>query len=107
MVLDADALVDRRRLKRHLTFWRTLAIVIAVALIAVAVGRFTGYQRADYIARIHVRDIILDDDRRHHALDLIARDASAKALVVRIDSGSTIATQAATAARRSTGRSAK
>lgn len=86
MALDADALVDRRRLKRHLTFWRTLAILIAVALIAVAVGRFTGYQRADYIARFHVRNIILDDDRRHHALDLIARDGNAKALVVRIDS---------------------
>ena len=37
MALDADSLVDRRRLKRQINLWRTLAIVIAVGL-GVAVG---------------------------------------------------------------------
>ncbi len=86
MALDADALVDRRRLKRQLVAWRTLAILIAVALTAVAVGRFTGYQRDDYIARFAIRNIIVDDRRRHDALARIARDQSAKALIVQIDS---------------------
>ncbi len=86
MVLDADALVDRRRLKRRLTLWRTLAIVIAVALVAVAAGRLTGYQGRDYIARFTISNIILDDDRRHDALARIAGDSNAKALILRIDS---------------------
>ena len=30
MSLDADAIVDRRRMRRKLTFWRVSALVIAV-----------------------------------------------------------------------------
>jgi protease-4 len=86
MALDADALVDRRRLKRNLALWRTLAILVAAVLIVVALGRFTGYQRSDYIARFAVRNVILDDPRRHDVLERIARDRNAKALIVRIDS---------------------
>ncbi len=86
MALDADALVDRRRLKRHLVLWRTLAILIAAGLIVVALGRFTGYQQNDYIARFAVRNVILDDSRRHDVLERIASDRNAKALIVRIDS---------------------
>jgi len=86
MALDADALVDRTRLKRHLALWRTLAILVAAGLIVVALGRFTGYQQNDYIARFAVRNVILDDRRRHDVLERIARDRNAKALIVRIDS---------------------
>lgn len=86
MVLDADTLVDRQRLKRRLFVWRTSAILIAVALVAVAVGRFTGYRGSDYIARFAIQNVIFDDDRRHEALARIARDDNAKALIVRIDS---------------------
>ena len=38
MSLDADTIVDRRRLRRKLTFWRSFAFLIAIAaIIAVAV----------------------------------------------------------------------
>ena len=86
MALDADSLVDRSRLKRNLAVWRTLAILIAAVLIVVALGRFTGYRQSDYIARFAVRNVILDDSRRHDALERIGRDGNAKALIVRIDS---------------------
>ncbi|MHA1108041.1 MAG: signal peptide peptidase SppA, partial [Alphaproteobacteria bacterium] len=76
----------RRRLKRRLTFWRILAIVIAVALVAVAAGRLTGYRSGDYVARFTISNVIVDDDRRHDALERIARDSNAKALIVRVDS---------------------
>ena len=86
MALDSDSLVDRRRLKRQLGLWRTLAIVIAVALVAVAVGRFTGIRNQDHISRLVVENIIFDDLRRHEALKRVAADPDAKALIVRIDS---------------------
>ena len=35
MSLDSDLIVDRRRIRRKLTFWRVLAAVIAIAAIAV------------------------------------------------------------------------
>ena len=38
MSLDADTIVDRRRMRRKLTFWRALAVVLAIgAVIALAV----------------------------------------------------------------------
>ena len=33
MTLDPDAIVDRRRMRRKLTFWRVGAVVIAIAAI--------------------------------------------------------------------------
>ena len=37
MSLDADLIVDRRRMRRKLTFWRVLAVLVAiVAIVAVA-----------------------------------------------------------------------
>ena len=39
MSLDADIIVDRRRMRRKLTFWRVFAILLAIgAVIAVGVG---------------------------------------------------------------------
>ena len=35
MSLDSDVIVDRRRMRRKLTFWRVAAVVIAIAAIAV------------------------------------------------------------------------
>ena len=43
MSLDADYVVERRRLKRRLTFWRVLGVVALVAAVVVAAGRFDGY----------------------------------------------------------------
>jgi len=37
MSLDSDVIVDRRRIRRKLTFWRVAAVVVAIAAI-VAVG---------------------------------------------------------------------
>ncbi len=89
MAIDADILTDRRRLKRRLLVWRMLAIVVAVALVAVALGRFSGYGglgSSDYIARLSVTGVIVDDARRHRLLARIADDRNVKALIVRIDS---------------------
>lgn len=85
-MFDSDSLLDRGRLKRHLTLWRTLAILVAVALVAVAVGRFGGLRQSEYIARFDIRNIILDEARRNETLQDIADDDDVKALVVRIDS---------------------
>ncbi len=86
MSLDADAMLDRRRLKRRLALWRTIAIVVAVALVAVAVGRFAELGRKAHVARIDVSGLIIEDHERHEALISVAGDGDAKALIVRINS---------------------
>ena len=87
MSLDPDALVDRRRLKRRLTLWRTLAIVVAVVLVAVVFrDQVRGLTGKPHIARFSVSGIITDDPRRAEALSRVAENGDAKALIVHINS---------------------
>jgi protease IV len=86
MALDADYLVDRRRLKRRLFLWRGLAIIAVIAGVAAGVGRFTGIANSDYIARVTVSGVIIDDDKRRRLLQRLARDLNARAVIVHINS---------------------
>ena len=42
MSLDADSIVDRRRMRRKLTFWRALAVVVAIVAVVLVAARFAG-----------------------------------------------------------------
>lgn len=86
MSLDADQILERRRLKRHLTVWRIIGVAAVVAAVIAAAGRFELVRHRDHVARIAVEGIILDDQARHEALQAVAKDENAKALLVRIDS---------------------
>ena len=90
MSLDADAIVDRRRLRRKLTFWRVFAVLLAV-LAVVAVGarfaRGTLFANApgNYIARVTITGIIRNNQERVEALDRLAR-SRVKAVIIHINS---------------------
>ena len=86
MSLDADLVVERRRLKRRLVFWRVLGISAVIAAAIAAVGRFDLVGSKDHIARIQIAGIIVDDQARDQALITIADDDKVKALIVKIDS---------------------
>lgn len=85
MSLDADARVDRLRLKRKLVFWRILALFAVVAAIVYAGSRFIG-GFGDYVAQIDVDGVIVDNPKRDALLTEIYDDPRAKALIVRINS---------------------
>lgn len=86
MALDADRLLERRRLKRGLAVWRVAAAAAAVAAVVAAVGRFDAFAFRNHVARLEVDGIILADVERDEAIDRVARDSTVKALIVRIDS---------------------
>ena len=86
MSLDADYVVERRRLKRQLTFWRVLGVVALVAAVAAAAGRFDLRRQQDHVAQIAIGGLILDDPARDEALKEVADDDKVKALLVKIDS---------------------
>ncbi len=86
MSLDADHVVERRRLKRRLAYWRVLGIVALVAAVVAAAGRFDLVGSKDHIARILIEGIILDDPDRDEALEEVAGNEKVKALIVKIDS---------------------
>ncbi len=50
MSLDADHIVDRRRMRRKLTFWRVLAVFVAVVAV-VGGGVFLTTGRTGWPAR--------------------------------------------------------
>jgi protease-4 len=91
MSLDADLIVDRRRMRRKLTFWRVLAFLVAiVAIIGIAASVARRSDLAvvaggDYIARIKITGLIRNDDERVEALEKLA-NSSVKGVVVHIDS---------------------
>jgi protease-4 len=90
MTLTADALVDRRRTRRKLVFWRAVAfLLLAVALVAVA-ARFMGEglagKAAPHIARVTVTGVILADRKVEEMLADIAEADAVKGVIVSIDS---------------------
>jgi protease IV len=91
MSLDADLIVDRRRMRRKLTFWRVLAFLVAiVAIVGVAATLARRSDLAvvaggDYIARIKITGLIRNDEERVDALEKLAK-SGVKGVVVHIDS---------------------
>ena len=90
MSLDSDVIVDRRRIRRKLTFWRVAAALIAIAaIIAVAViaapGGGTGLTAAGSIARINIEGLIRSDQERVEALERLEKSQAA-AVIVHINS---------------------
>ncbi len=89
MSLDADAIVDRRRMRRKLTFWRVSALLIAlVALVGLAVALVPGNRLTapgNYIARIKVQGLIRGNQDRVEALERLSR-SRARAVILHIDS---------------------
>ncbi len=89
MSLDADAIVDRRRMRRKLTFWRAGALLIALlALVGLAAALVPGSRLlpdGDYIARIKVQGLIRGNQDRVEALERLTK-SHARAVIVHIDS---------------------
>jgi protease-4 len=90
MSLDSDVIVDRRRIRRKLTFWRVMAALIAigaiiiVGLIATPGGRGT-LTTAGSIARVNIEGLIRSDQNRVEALERL-ENSHAAAVVVHINS---------------------
>jgi protease-4 len=96
MSLDADLIVDRRRMRRKLTFWRVAAALVAI--VAVVGGGYVFSHRGTLaagpggsVARITIEGLIRANRDRTEALDRLAK-SSAKAVIVHINSpGGTVA----------------
>src|SRR5262245_33539972 len=90
MSLDSDIIVDRRRIRRKLTFWRVFAAVVAIlAVVAVGViatpaGRGT-LSSTGSIARVKIDGLIRSDSERVEALERLEKSQAA-AVIIHINS---------------------
>jgi protease IV len=86
MSLETDLLLDRRRLKRRLVFWRVFA-VIALVLAALAGLRWAGLtSMGAHIERVTVNGLITEDRKLTDQIDALADDNRVKAVILSIDS---------------------
>lgn len=86
-MLEADLLVDRRRLKRHLNFWRVLtalAVAVAVGVLLTPMGSI-GVAR-QHVARITISGVITEDRKLSDAIVALAKDNTVPAVIVAVDS---------------------
>jgi protease-4 len=94
MSLDADTLVDRRRLRRKLMLWRglaLLAIAAAVGGIVVATDALPIGESNAHVARVTIGGLIRNDRARIELLEKISK-SGARAVIITIDSpGGTVA----------------
>jgi signal peptide peptidase SppA len=93
MTLEADLLIDRRRLKRRLALWRAAAVVLLAAGAGLLLWDRAGEEGGGLslpgrgqVGRLAVEGFIGDDRERIEAIDRLARDSSTRALIVAIDS---------------------
>jgi protease IV len=89
-VIEAETVIERRRLRRRLTLWRLLAVVLAVFFIALLA---TGNQRLagsgsflPHIARVSVSGIITDDQKMLELLDKVGKSSQVRAVILDINS---------------------
>lgn len=91
MSLDADHIVDRRRMRRKLTFWRVVAILLIVgAVVWIASLTTSGMTSlseigSGAIARVKITGLIRGDQDRTEALERLGK-SGVRAVIVHIDS---------------------
>jgi protease-4 len=91
MTLEADQIVDRRRMRRRLAFWRVVAFLAIAAVIIIAVGFTTGRDSltqlaVPQIARISIDGFVAENRAQTDLIDRLAKTDAVKAVIVSIDS---------------------
>ncbi|HTO61633.1 MAG TPA: signal peptide peptidase SppA [Bradyrhizobium sp.] len=90
MSLDSDVIVDRRRIRRKLTFWRVVAVLLAIAgIVTIATLASPGGRNllatSGSIARVNIEGLIRSDQDRVEALERL-ENSRAAAVIVHINS---------------------
>jgi protease-4 len=89
MSLDVDQAIDRRRMRRKVTFWRVFAVVavlVAAGGLLASVGGSNYVEKSSaHVARVTIGGLIRNDRQRVELLEEIEK-SGAKAVLVVIDS---------------------
>ena len=97
MTMSADEIIDRRRLRRKLTFWRVAAFLILAGLVVAIAGASGTFERlsrigSDHIARVEISGMIIDEEDTLKLLKKLRDRDQVKAVILDISSpgGSTV-----------------
>ena len=84
MTLESDALIDRQRLKRRLTFWRVLAVAALVLAAIIAVPHNARLAQGR-VARYAINGVIGDGREQIEDLDRLAVDPAVRGVLLHLD----------------------
>lgn len=88
--LDIEALVERKKLQRRLSFWRIIAVLIVLGLITTLIFSNTYLSSLiagkGHIARVAVSGMIRDDRTQYELLAKLAKDPRVKAVILDVNS---------------------
>lgn len=91
MSMTADQIVDRRRLRRKLTFWRVIAFLVVLAVVgggilAAGGGKDSAIFAENQIARVTVSGFITEDRKTTELLEKLEKTDAVKGVIVAINS---------------------
>ncbi|WP_025897322.1 signal peptide peptidase SppA [Sneathiella glossodoripedis] len=86
MTTETDLILDRRRLKRRLFFWRILTVIAILVAIAFGTMKLVPDQAEPHVAKLNIENVIVENDRRQQVISDIAQNDNVKALIVYINS---------------------
>lgn len=91
MALDADEIIERRRMRRRVTFWRISAFLLLAGFIlalagAAGVFRNIGEKGGNHIARVKIDGFIGDDRKLRELFEEIGKKDNVKAVILDISS---------------------
>jgi protease IV len=89
MALETETVLDRRRLRRRLSLWRGLAIVVglfALGLLAFSTADGVGLGERNQIARINLEGIITEDREQLKLLKKLAQTKHVAAVILFVNS---------------------
>jgi protease IV len=90
MALDAESVIERRRLKRRVTVWRIAAVVLGLLFLGVV---FLGDRQTagsagilPHVARISIGGVITDDRKMLELIDRVSKAPQVRAVILDINS---------------------
>ena len=91
MANTADAIIDRRRLRRKLTFWRVFTLLILAAALILFYFSTSGSdgfasRSAPHIARIRVEGTIFENEELLKRIKLVTDSNAVKGVILSVDS---------------------
>ena len=89
MTLETEAVLDRRRLRRRLSLWRTLAVIaglLAIGLLLFSSADRTGLLDTRQIARVTIEGMITEDRDLLRLLQKIGESKHVSGLIVAVNS---------------------
>ena len=84
--MKLDSVIDRRKLKKQIIFWRTSAVIVITAFVIFLFGKFDTFKSSEHIAVLNITNIIINNPKRSIILKNVANNDLAKALIVNINS---------------------